>query len=831
MVARHSRHLKSAEQNSSDDAGAWLTLLTSKLTADWRPGEWSPSTLIFTGDPDNPQTVVYRCKDDSCSMTTSTRDQYCHPCLHRRATGRTSQRVAQHWLDDEPKCGVSNTKGQCQRPTASGGFCRSHYAQMRSWAVKGHSIEEFMTNATPHPSPGVCGVELCSAQISFVTTDLCGHHQRSWQRRQESESDLTLDRFKSSEPELLRHNQFSLRLVTPAVAAEILYVLQQRDAKGFGISPPRVRRLTQIAKDYESLLDIPPIEADDLGKTQRSFNTVLGTLKYQLEERDPLDGNRWGPAELASLPTRGRAQTHRTLVCDWTKVECEWLRELGKSWTRMTQPYREDINDVILALRHASDALSGRPAFRDPAKADYSDAKCIHQHIYKLRSKRGTTYHTSTAGARLTSIRSVLSVLRETGQMNHVPTSFTFTGMKAPQRTVLAEDEIGKSLPLDVIDLLEENLDTLTTSMSSGFLPVGWTNDDYGWMLRTIFIVLRDTGRRPTEVCALSRDCLRSDVDGDPILVYDNSKSGKLGVRLAIGARAADAIEVWKAHIDQVAPAPPTSYLFPAIQRRLIVTDQPHSKKGFTTKFGLWVRQIADLPDLLAEYETRNIVIKMGDVIPYSLRHSYAQEHADAGVDVETLQELMGHEDPKTTQGYYRISSKRKRAAITQGQRYRVDRRGRLQPVPHSADEVYARRSVPTVLGHCTERENVAEGGTACKIRFQCAGCGHWEPDPSFLPEIREEVVRLKAAAHEVQESGSAAPQVIDNLLYNAAQLESAGRYMESEIAQMPPDERAAFDRWITNITSARRNHRLAVSPTVTLPLTVVTATPHEEAE
>src|SRR6266699_7321989 len=40
-------------------------------------------------------------------------------------------------------------------------------------------------------------------------------------------------------------------------------------------------------------------------------------------------------------------------------------------------------------------------------------------------------------------------------------------------------------------------------------------------------------------------------------------------------------------------------------------------------------------------------------ITPYALRHSYAQRHADAGVPVDVLKELMDHVSVTTTMGYY----------------------------------------------------------------------------------------------------------------------------------------------------------------------------------
>ncbi|MFF7976074.1 tyrosine-type recombinase/integrase [Streptomyces sp. NPDC007905] len=51
-------------------------------------------------------------------------------------------------------------------------------------------------------------------------------------------------------------------------------------------------------------------------------------------------------------------------------------------------------------------------------------------------------------------------------------------------------------------------------------------------------------------------------------------------------------------------------------------------------------------------------------VFPYAFRHTYAQLRADAGVPLDILQVLMAHQDPSTTQVYYRPSHPRRVEAV-----------------------------------------------------------------------------------------------------------------------------------------------------------------------
>ena len=50
-------------------------------------------------------------------------------------------------------------------------------------------------------------------------------------------------------------------------------------------------------------------------------------------------------------------------------------------------------------------------------------------------------------------------------------------------------------------------------------------------------------------------------------------------------------------------------------------------------------------------------------ITPYVLRHCYAQRHADAGVPVDVLKELLDHVAIGTTMGYYSISAERDKLA------------------------------------------------------------------------------------------------------------------------------------------------------------------------
>lgn len=135
------------------------------------------------------------------------------------------------------------------------------------------------------------------------------------------------------------------------------------------------------------------------------------------------------------------------------------------------------------------------------------------------------------------------------------------------------------------------------------------------------------------------------------------------------------------------------------------------------------------------EFDKRKIVL-------YAYRHTYAQRHADAGVGVGVLRELMGHRELDTTTGYYHIGEDRRREAVDRVTSLQFDRhRNRLWRAAHQLlDSEHTRRAIGEVavpFGVCTEPANVKAGGTACPSDDEIAG-------------IRRLIARINAGLDEL---------------------------------------------------------------------------------
>src|SRR5664280_773828 len=113
-------------------------------------------------------------------------------------------------------------------------------------------------------------------------------------------------------------------------------------------------------------------------------------------------------------------------------------------------------------------------------------------------------------------------------------------------------------------------------------------------------------------------------------------------------------------------PVPPAldRWLFPSPLLRA-QQSRGHLTPACTGRaFKAWVAQIGTLAGELLGPDGIPAPFDRALVTPYALRHSYAQRHADAGVPVDVLKELMDHVAVATTMGYYSVGLKRKQQAI-----------------------------------------------------------------------------------------------------------------------------------------------------------------------
>lgn len=818
------------------DHDAWVRYLRDQLApeGEWRPGEFDPARWLFTGDPDNPLTTSTRCKVRHCDTVVTSRC-LCQQCqrawvrspLDEEEFIATYQPVLTRQRRRGDTCVVDRDGVACQRRRISNrtGLCQAHTTQWnRRGTRSGLILRRWSTEvARPLPARAACSVAGCPGD-SKLDAHLCGDHLGSWRRSQRGLSDSqreTAEVWAARQlPRRLQVHQFSLAALAPTLRWELLYALQQRDAQGQKLDPGAVRGLVSALRGLEAVATTPYSEvAQRIGKTAsvRAYANMLTRIVHLKSEEfrgiTHTDKDIWECLALdLQTPRPGRRPNLRSV--DFTAIGQRWLRDAAKEWVRTFRPESDQLKRTVQACTLASHALSLRPGGgHQLADLAFADMTAVFEAIKTATATNGQLYSARYRRGLWARWHAVIDLGRCTEVLAGLPAAFSRHRSQTMGREEANEDEIGKAVPETVIAQLDAHLDLLGTQSTYGR---AWSPTATATMFRTVYEVLRDTGRRPGEVVSLGADCLEVQA-GEYALVYDNHKKHRLRRRLPITTQTAASIQHWqhyRAGLDL--PAGTGRWLFPACNAS---SGPGHlTTNRFARALHQWVAAIPVLHSDLPGPQGTPIPFNRSLIYPYAFRHSYAQRHADAGVGVEILQQLMDHTDLKVTQGYYTVSLKRKREAITVMSRYIHDRTG--APCPGSGSAAgYELKSVAVPFGNCIEPTNVKAGGAQCPIRFQCAGCGFYRPDPSYLPAIEEHINALKAD-REIALAMDADEFVVRNLADQASAFTQVAASMREKLAALPDAERAEVEAASAILRKLRASRDLSGGHTL-LPLTV----------
>ncbi len=497
----------------------------------------------------------------------------------------------------------------------------------------------------------------------------------------------------------------------------------------------------------------------------------------------------------------GRA---RRRTPDFTGIHQDWLREAAKSRAYAKMPATGTCwpGKVIADVALLPDAIAAGPAGgRSPAGAGRAGIERFFHLARNRRKPGGKPYAGSTLQANVHHARSFLQDAAALGLLRGVPPGFALLNGEGIKVAVVERDAGRRSIPGSVIAELDNHLHLPGRHPVRG--PAGRLCPQ---LQRLACELLRDTGRRAGEITTLSLDCLWRDNDGSPWLIYDNTKPGRLERRIPIFEALASSLDQAISHVAALFPhTPPEAVcLFPAqVQNRLGRRSMPAStiRRWLQTR----VAQIPGLTGQVFDDDGELRAFPQLRVHPHAFRHAYAQRPADSGAPLDVTQKLMDHGSPMTTQGYYQVSRPRLQKAAEAMEKISAGRDG-LRPATASIDPVVTThlRAVAVPCGLCKEPGNVKAGGRQCPIRYQCAGCGHFESNPSYLPGLRarlDELLRAREAGIAMGAAGRALPHQ-----------QETGRYremiaaMQDQMARLTGEERATIKDAATLLRHARRS-------------------------
>lgn len=805
------------------DESAWVAWLRDHTDINWRPGQWDPELWLFTCSPDDPTTLAAKCAVSNCSVIIL-HGTLCQTCSKvRKLSGlsvdefvkqyrRPNPRLTKAQRSNPARCAVEVNGRRCPSKGAIRGLCEAHYRQWnkRSRRSPQLALDAWMSSGEvtiPESALPDCIVPACLRESMTATTKVCRLHLDQFTRNGRGESvEVWANR---QLPPIARH-QFSLLNLPERLRWEVLFGVQQRAGRGSRIDPENTKAVIQIMEANNSLATMSKADVDRIAQ---SHNTTVGVHLHQFARalrngynaslgRSAKDALIWDLDDVGfePQPSGRRPRPRRRKCLDFGLISQPWLRDVALGWSR------QESQSYLIVKTHraavvASQALEQRPdRGQDLTALGNRDVDAIAESVRVLtRADNGKPCRTSFKRHIFAVFFDLITWGRRQGLLDGLPASFepTRTRIHLPADPVV--ERAGKAIP----DTVQRQLDAQADSIGRGFTHGILTPEQTHQMFLTAYVVLRDTGRRTLEIASLRTDCLSRDNTG-PVLFYDNHKARRPGRRLPILESTAKAITDWK-QIRKTISTSCQEYLFPGST----IVEKHLSSNGLSSAIRTWVRAIESLHSGEIDPNGDPVPFDRTKIHPYAFRHSYAQRHADNGTPVDVLRQLMDHRSIQTTGGYYTITADRKRSAIETVGKFTLDKDGRSAPLIRSM--AYQMRSVAVPFGNCIEPSNVKAGGEACPIRFQCAGCGFYRPDPSYIPAIEEHINSL-AADREIASAMNAAPFVIANLDAQIGAFRTVLDTMRAALERLDAEQRDQVEQASAILRKARAGARLPLA-------------------
>lgn len=632
------------------------------------------------------------------------------------STGEIAEGEELPALEPAGHCAIEGCK--CE-PTVRGAvLCEPHVRQFRQRHPP-MSMEQFLTDRRVRPLPpaAMCQVAACTRSADSAC-GYCSTHYQRWRIAGQANRDLDQAWWRATEPGVAEPGQVNLRALPLLVVVEVLFGVQQRVRGGAKLTDVNLRAVCDTVRRQQA----GSLEECDVNRFRTKAARSLLRAFVRDVRRSLADPGREQSKDTWDLAIFG----HRGTL-SFTGVKQSWLAEAAKAWAAEQLPRHRGggavrVQSKINALGLLSEYLGLRPGQGiDPTVLGRSDIEGFCNRLAYLESTGKISRYRRNQLSR--DVRGVLSGIRAMGLTRAGGPAAGLAGDFAIERGDIPADpergEPGRDLPAEIMTVLCANLGTLKPAEVNTAIQIGI-----------------DTGRRPEDIVALPWDCLVRDKDGGPVLIYDNAKADRLGRRLPINEATAAVIISQQQRVR--ARFPDTA----ARELKLLPTPRRNPDGHRPISLSMLDQRHREWVDAMATLRTADgIEFDKSRAVPYAYRHSYAQRHADAGVPIDVLADLLDHRSYTVTRSYYRIGEDRRRAAVDQVTALIFDRHGNriwrdAATLLESEHARYAVGEIAVPYGTCTEPFNVQAAGGACPIRFRCAGCDHFRTNISFIPDL-----------------------------------------------------------------------------------------------
>ena len=252
-----------------------------------------------------------------------------------------------------------------------------------------------------------------------------------------------------------------------------------------------------------------------------------------------------------------------------------------------------------------------------------------------------------------------------------------------------------------------------------------------------LILLLLETGRRVSEVCALSFDCLSYDKQNDPFLKVKERKLKK-SYLIPLSAKAHKIIQaqqIFSGNIDEN-----KRYLFPAVNE--------------SKALHLTTRHINESLNKLAK--DQSIVDENGKIWHFhshQFRHTVGTRMINSGVPQAIVQQFLGHETPEMTSRYAHIHQETLKSEFQKFNQKLIDTKGQIYKLDSDSDAQWLRHNIMAQTlpnGLCA----LPTTQHACPHANACLSCAHFRTNKQFLPQHKKQLGETKKLVFQARDKG-----------------------------------------------------------------------------
>jgi len=263
--------------------------------------------------------------------------------------------------------------------------------------------------------------------------------------------------------------------------------------------------------------------------------------------------------------------------------------------------YASDLGEFAAVMEKEGGGRRGS----DPRKVDRLAIRAFLAELHQRGVKR------STVARKLAAVRSFFRTLKRQGKIKDNPT----LGVATPRQ----EKRLPRQLSVEEMSHLLE--------MPDGSTPLGARD-------RAILELLYATGVRVSELTALDFDDL--DLAEGMMRVLGKGRKERM---VPVGSKAIEALRIYLRRRGELEPRPGSG------------------KEALFLNFRGGRLNVRSVRRILNHALAAAAIARK--VSPHTLRHSFATHLLDAGADLRSIQELLGHASLSTTQRYTHVSTER----------------------------------------------------------------------------------------------------------------------------------------------------------------------------